>query len=130
MTTEWENCLRVMLTEFAELPPCKFGESDCVQLIARYLRERTGEDYLKGINYSSEREGRKIIAQGGGLVSLITGHLGSPIGEARPGDVAIIVREGQETAAVCLGYTFLTVLVSGGLCRVQADRVLAAWSAP
>ena len=130
MTTEWENCLRVVLTEFAELPPCKSGESDCVQLITRYLCERTGEDYLEGIAYSSEREGRKILARGGGLVNLITERLGPPRVEAEAGDVAVIEREGSETAAISLGYAFVTVLVSGGLCRVQADRVLAAWSQP
>ena len=120
----------VTLTEFAELPPCKFGESDCVQLIARYLRERTGEDYLDGIAYSSEREGRRIIAQGGGLVNLLAERLGPPRVEAEGGDVAIIEREGSETAAISLGYSYLTVVKGGGLCRIEADRVLASWSLP
>ena len=130
MTTEWENCLRVVLTEFAELPPCEFGESDCVQLIARYLCERTGKDYLEGIAYSSEREGRRIIAQGGGLINLITEKLGPPNEAVEAGAVAIIEREGSETAAISLGYTFVTVVKGGGLCRIEADKILAAWSAP
>lgn len=113
--------------------PFVWGVSDCIQFAGGMVEQMTGHNPADKYRYSSEREALQIIAQAGGLASLITAEMGEPrpsIAEAVDGDVVLtkfrdtgdIVGIAQPSRKV-----MWLRLLAGGVVPVPFEQALKVW---
>ena len=129
-----------------------YGHLDCIQLIAAYIHELTGDDYeLSAPKYSSKEQAVKILADHGGLIRLIAEYIGPPIVSAdkdedelpwvrydhefllsytaRPGDIAVLKIGPNLNTGIRTSYSWLTVDENRGFVWLRAPRqaIKALW---
>jgi hypothetical protein len=114
--------------------PFEFGTSDCVTLIADWVRLRRGFDpiiHYRG--YSGRVEAHNILDGYGGLIRVVARVArcaGVPMtNEPRPGDIAVVVVDGVTACAIRGETRWAMRPYSGGLALLSLDevRVIAAW---
>lgn len=80
---------------------------DCCTFVAACLDAQTGGTYLDDLlqHYTDEASALAYIKSCGGLAETLSRHLKKsiPVSFMRPGDVALVVREGKEFVGICMG---------------------------
>lgn len=110
--------------------PLEWGVNDCVQFAADAV-EVYGGRRPELPKYSSEREARAIIADGGGLETLVTRALGEPINpkDAQVGDTVLAVfAESGAMLGVCDPPWFWVRAARGGYIPLHLKRANRVWS--
>lgn len=111
--------LEEFLREWAAKPFVR-GETDCGIFVADWIRERRGADPagdLRGA--TNDRGAARRIIRAGGYEAMVTNALDAfglaRVDEARPGDVALLVRPGDFVAVGIKTTTAWAVKEMGGL---------------
>ncbi len=102
----WPSILADQIEGARERPFC-FGVHDCFLFAANVALAMTGADPAAGIRgtYDDERSALRAIARFGSFASAVIHCYGEPIDTrlAGRGDVAMVMRAGRESLAVCAG---------------------------
>ncbi len=111
-------------------PSGGWGVADCCQFVNRYYRAVTGKDVAGAFQYASQAQALRIVAEHGGLKTLLTDVLGPSDEESHPGDVVLVRldEDGQLYApGIHAGYCVHLVHPDYGLLRVDTNRIEGAW---
>lgn len=123
--------MRPHLAAYADRPVV-WGESDCCQFVAAWLRGRGVPLDLPA--YASEAEARRLIARAGGLVELLR-----PIalaaglretGAPEPGDVGVIDLSTGPVACLFLHGGYAALRTETGAIWLMPRTFRAAWALP
>ena len=113
----------------ASCPPFDWQRMNCAQFAAAwvYQRERV-ELFVPGV--AGKVESLRVLRRlGGSLRAAVTAQLARepvPPAMARPGDVALVERDGGQTLGICAGRT-CAVLTAAGVTHIPMQEALAAW---
>lgn len=126
---DWPRRLQAFVRARQRMP-FAWGSNDCATLAADWVLEAIGTDPMAGIRgqWSDARQALAAIDAMGGLRKATTLALGAEIRPtlAQRGDVVLIVVNGRETLAVCVGGHALGSAEEGALLAPMDDAV-AAW---
>ncbi len=72
--------------------PFEYGSLDCCQIAGGSIRAMTGVDLMSEFRYTDRDSAAAVMANGGGLVRIVTRILGSPMRAymARCGDIVLV----------------------------------------
>ena len=106
--------------------PFCFGKHDCCSFAAGAIEAITGETVPLPA-YADAREAAEALAAES-LSSRVRSILGPPIApaSAQRGDLAMVLVDGRETLAVCVG-GMMVAPGAGGLVFVETSAAVAAW---
>ena len=113
----------------AACPPFDWRHMNCAQFAAGwvYQRERV-ELFVPGV--AGRIESLRVLQRlGGSLRAAVTAELSRepvPPSVARPGDLALVERDGGQTLGICVGRT-AAVLTAAGVAHIPMQEALAAW---
>lgn len=125
---DWQLWFDALLTSRVHAPFC-WGRHDCVLFAADAVQAITGVDLAADQRgYRGARAATRMLQAHGGVRALASRTLGQPIalGDARQGDVALVLAGRREALAVVLGDQ---VVAPGphGLSAVPLTDALCAW---
>lgn len=106
-----------------------YGSVDCCQFTAFIVREMTGVNYAKGLNYKNEIGAEELIARHGDLVGVLTHAIGEQPNEAKAdGDPCVVDVDGiGQVAGIKYGKTVICLLQKGFI-RLPEELTIASWN--
>lgn len=126
---DWRDRLARFLDQ-QRMRPFAWGINDCAMFAGFAVQAMTGTNPLQQyvMAYSTEVGAARIIARGGGLLRIISEHMGPTIapGLAADGDIGLLDTAQGETLALRLGVNWLGP-AAGGIAALQIGGELAAW---
>jgi len=123
---------QLRLAEFSQARasmPFDWGSNDCCTFTADAVKAMTGKD-LRGAfpTYTGEMGALRAVAEGGGLLQLVSSILGEPVSSkmAAVGDVVLVLNAERELLGICNGTSVLAP-GSAGMLALGIDTAIAAW---
>ena len=101
--------------------------TDCCRFAAECVESVKGENPIKDLMYSSEREAYKIIDKYGNLENALRHYLGEPYDGHKDGDVCLIDANGGRDAAAVIYRGRVVARVDGGLMDYPLSRAKLVW---
>jgi hypothetical protein len=128
----WEDALREVCREYINRP-LAWGSRDCCQFAAAYVKARTGHDHAVDFNYDSKLGAARILAEYGGIESLIASYLGPAHDGNVAGDLVLCnlqvdIDSSVQTLGVSNGTYVLGIHPDDGLVRLPLKSIVRAWS--
>lgn len=129
VSQDWQRALDAFVASRMQTP-FSWGTNDCVMFAADAIVATGGPDHAQHIRgtYGTALEAERIVRELGGLHSI-----GRRAGPEKPprtasvGDVGVVVDDGRELIAVCVGNAWVAP-GSVGLSMLPFDAAIAAWS--
>lgn len=122
---------RAHLSAYADRPVI-WGESDCCQFVAAWLRRHGVALALPA--YASEAAARRLIARHGGLVELLreiaSGAGLRETGAPEPGDVGVIDLSTGPVACIFIHGGYAALRTDSGTLWLMPRTIRAAWALP
>lgn len=112
--------------------PFEWGKNDCMNFVAKGVEAITGCDFFATYDgYSTEEEAKVFIDEKGGIVAMISEHLGpghrNPL-LAHRGDVVIVKRPEITGGLVDDSGSKIAVVSEQGLIRLPLSSAWRIWS--
>lgn len=127
---DWPERLEAFLRERAARP-FAWGAQDCVTFAADAVEAMTGVDPIADLRgrWTTPRQALREMERHGGLWRAILSRLEEiPIGEARRGDVGLIL--GRRPATVVVLADRVVGPGRDGLCAIPRDQLVSAYRVP
>ncbi len=126
---DWQSRLQACLAERRALA-FEWGQQDCVLFAADCAGACTGVDPAAAYRgtYSDAVGAARLVQSLGGMQAIGDAHLGARVSPrlARVGDIGLVLNDGRECFAVCIGAMWQAP-AELGLCALPADQVTCAW---
>ena len=117
-----------------EAGPIEYGSRDCGQFAAFVVQELTGEDYMQGIQYSSEGDADDLIDRFGGLCGVVAHQMRRPAvepNELRPGAVVVWRIRSMTGLGICLrpyGTSCAAIREDGAVLELDSKFIQYGWN--
>lgn len=109
--------------------PFEWGVQDCTLFAADAVLATTGIDLASEYRgaYSSQFGAARIVSDAGGFRTLVSNKLGSEINPklAQRGDLVLIIQNGSEALAVCIGSEMIAAGYEGLVMKPMSEAVTA-----
>lgn len=129
---DWQSRLQACLAE-RRARPLAWGSQDCVLFAADCVDACTGVDPAAGMRgtYSDAASAARLVQEMGGLAAIAAAHCGPEVvpALAQIGDVGLVLNDGRECLAVCIG-TMWMAPGAEGLCALPHSQAMRAWRLP
>ena len=126
---QWQSRLAELLSERLHTA-FAWGTHDCCLFGADVVQAVTGHDPASALRgtYTDEASGRELLESLGGVAAIATEALGEPVpvAQARVGDLGLVLADGAQTLAVCIGQQWRAPGLTG-LVLLRAAHVQQAW---
>lgn len=127
---DWPIRLSRFLDERRDMP-FEWGKNDCLTFLAKGAEAMTGVDYYEEYSgYDNESDAYKKMEESGGIVKIISSHLGSGsknILKARRGDVALVKTPELTAGIVDDSGRYIALVSKDGLVRVPLEKAWRVW---